>query len=84
MKYPPRHVVLPEVPSALHGPVKAWEQEMEIQTHTPRVAERNPMFPENRVYQGSSGKVYPLPFIDRTSTGPSPRLWKAIHAGPVG
>ena len=27
--------------------------------------ERNPLFFEKRVYQGSSGKVYPLPFIDK-------------------
>ncbi len=28
-------------------------------------ADKNPMFLEKRVYQGSSGKVYPLPVIDR-------------------
>ena len=28
-------------------------------------ADRNPMFLEKRVYQGSSGKVYPLPVIDK-------------------
>ena len=27
--------------------------------------EKNPLFFEKRVYQGSSGKVYPLPFIDK-------------------
>jgi len=27
--------------------------------------ERNPLFFEKRVYQGSSGKVYPVPFIDK-------------------
>ncbi len=27
--------------------------------------DRNPMFLEKRVYQGSSGKVYPLPVVDR-------------------
>ena len=26
------------------------------------------MFLETRVYQGSSGNVYPLPFIDRIAT----------------
>ena len=28
-------------------------------------ADKNPMFLEKRVYQGSSGKVYPLPVIDK-------------------
>lgn len=37
------------------------------------------MFLERRVYQGSSGKVYPLPFIDRIATEPTPKSWKAIH-----
>ena len=27
--------------------------------------DKNPMFYEKRVYQGSSGKVYPLPVIDK-------------------
>ena len=38
---------------------------MEILTYAPRAPDKNPMFLEKRVYQGSSGKVYPLPFIDR-------------------
>jgi tetratricopeptide (TPR) repeat protein len=37
------------------------------------------MFLEKRVYQGSSGKVYPLPFTDRIAEKPAPRAWKAVH-----
>ena len=37
------------------------------------------MFLEKRVYQGSSGKVYPLPFIDRISTDARDHTWKAVH-----
>ncbi len=36
------------------------------------------MFLDKRVYQGSSGKVYPLPFTDRVSTSKSDRAWRAI------
>ncbi len=36
------------------------------------------MFLEKRVYQGSSGKVYPLPFIDRIAETAVSRKWKAI------
>ena len=37
------------------------------------------MFLEKRVYQGSSGRVYPLPFIDRISTEKRARPWQALH-----
>jgi tetratricopeptide (TPR) repeat protein len=37
------------------------------------------MFLERRVYQGSSGRVYPLPFIDRIATEAAPKYWQAIH-----
>jgi tetratricopeptide (TPR) repeat protein len=33
--------------------------------------EKNPVFFEKRVYQGSSGKVYPVPFIDKVYDEPS-------------
>lgn len=32
--------------------------------------EKNPLFFEKRVYQGSSGKVYPLPFVDKVFDTP--------------
>ena len=32
--------------------------------------DKNPMFLEKRVYQGSSGKVYPLLFTDRIAEKP--------------
>lgn len=37
------------------------------------------MFLEKRVYQGSSGKVYPLPFTDRISEERKDIEWDAIH-----
>ena len=37
------------------------------------------MFLEKRVYQGSSGRVYPLPFTDRIETEARDREWAAIH-----
>lgn len=36
------------------------------------------MFLEKRVYQGSSGRVYPLPFIDRIAEEPVPHRWQAV------
>ena len=37
------------------------------------------MFLEKRVYQGSSGAVYPLPFIDRIATEAIDQTWQAVH-----
>ena len=60
------------------GPVKAWSQAVIIPTYA-RAPDKNPMFLEKRVYQGSSGAVYPLPYIDRISDTKADRAWEAIH-----
>jgi tetratricopeptide (TPR) repeat protein len=44
----------------------------------PAPPDKNPMFLEKRVYQGSSGRVYPLPFTDRIAEKPIQRKWRAI------
>ncbi len=49
-----------------------------LPTYLPVAPDKNPMFLEKRVYQGSSGKVYPLPFTDRIAEKPVDRKWKAI------
>jgi tetratricopeptide (TPR) repeat protein len=53
-------------------------EEVVIPTYLPAAPDKNPMFLEKRVYQGSSGKVYPLPFTDRIAETPSPRRWQAV------
>lgn len=50
-----------------------------LPTYEPHPPDLNPMFLEKRVYQGSSGKVYPLPFTDRIAEKSVPRAWDAIH-----
>jgi tetratricopeptide (TPR) repeat protein len=70
---------LPPAPTELSGPVKAWRQDVEILTYLPGKPDLNPMFLEKRVYQGSSGRVYPLPFIDRIAVEPEKRFWQALH-----
>lgn len=72
-------IQLPPAPDTEAGPVKAWSQPVEILTYEPAAADRNPMFLEKRVYQGSSGRVYPLPFTDRIATEPRIRTWQALH-----
>ena len=43
--------------------VKVWEEDILLPTYAIGKAEKNPMFLEKRVYQGSSGVVYPYPVI---------------------
>jgi len=50
-----------------------------LPTYLPGEPDRNPMFLEKRVYQGSSGRVYPLPVIDRIAEKPVDRDWDAIY-----
>jgi tetratricopeptide (TPR) repeat protein len=69
---------LAPAPASLTGPVKAWAAALVLPTYEPRRADLNPMFLEKRVFQGSSGRVYPLPFIDRIAPKPVERAWRAI------
>ena len=47
--------------------VKAWREIVTIPTYEVGKPEKNPMFLEKRVYQGSSGVVYPYPVIETIS-----------------
>jgi hypothetical protein len=59
--------------------VQVRRESVILPTYEPAEPDRNPMFLEKRVYQGSSGRVYPLPFIDRISETPSDRSWEAVY-----
>ncbi|MGH7977668.1 MAG: DUF5107 domain-containing protein, partial [Limisphaerales bacterium] len=62
----------------LKSTVEVRVEDLLIPTYMPAPPDKNPMFLEKRVYQGSSGKVYPLPFTDRIAEKPIDRKWKAI------
>lgn len=47
--------------------VKAWREKVVIPTYEVGKPEKNPIFLEKRVYQGSSGVVYPYPVIESMS-----------------
>ncbi|MES2394084.1 MAG: DUF5107 domain-containing protein [Acidobacteriota bacterium] len=72
-------LMLPPAPETEQGPVKAWDQPVVLRTYAPAAPDKNPMFLEKRVYQGSSGRVYPLPVIDRIETAAHDRSWQAVH-----
>jgi tetratricopeptide (TPR) repeat protein len=45
--------------------VAVWQETVSIPTYAVGAPDKNPMFFEKRVYQGSSGAVYPHPIIDK-------------------
>ena len=74
-------IVLPAAPDALGDrAVKAWREPVAIDTYEPAAPDRYPAYLDQRVYQGSSGAVYPLPFIDarRPREGPA-RMGRDPH-----
>jgi tetratricopeptide (TPR) repeat protein len=58
--------------------VRAWEDRITIPTYPEQPPDKNPMFFEKRVYQGSSGKVYPNPITDRVSNERSEKTYNAV------
>ncbi len=47
------------------GIVRAWEEKVMLPTYEIGEEEKNPIFLEKRVYQGSSGSVYPYPVVEK-------------------
>ncbi|GAA1794998.1 DUF5107 domain-containing protein [Agromyces lapidis] len=77
-------IVLPEAPAALRptldaGGAVAWDEPICIRTYEADEPSRYPMFLDHRVYQGSSGRVYPIPFTERIAEQSSMREWRAVH-----
>ena len=70
---------LPPSPKEEDGPVKAWRAPVSMLSYMPASPDPNPLFLEKRVYQGSSGRVYPLPVIDYIDRTPRLHAWDAVH-----
>ena len=58
--------------------VKAWVERISIPTYETGSPEKNPMFLEKRVYQGSSGVVYPHPVIESISNTKTTKEYEAV------
>ncbi len=73
-------LVLPPVPDDQRdAAVAIWSQPLVIETYEPEEPDRFPAYLDARVYQGSSGRVFPLPFIERIASTRSARTWHAVH-----
>ncbi|WP_454881886.1 DUF5107 domain-containing protein [Sphingobacterium detergens] len=60
------------------GIVKVWEEPVAIPTYEVGTMEKNPIFAEKRVYQGSSGVVYPYPIIEKISDEKQDKIYQAL------
>jgi tetratricopeptide (TPR) repeat protein len=58
--------------------VKAWHDRITIPTYDVGTPEKYPVFLEKRVYQASSGSVYPHPVIEKISDEKVDKDWDAI------
>ena len=59
--------------------VKAWKEQVVIPTYEVGKPEKNPIFLEKRVYQGSSGVVYPYPVIESISDEKTDHTYNAVY-----
>jgi tetratricopeptide (TPR) repeat protein len=59
--------------------VKTWEEIIKIPTYKIGTPDKNPMFLEKRVYQGSSGAVYPHPVIDKVYDEKTDKEYIALY-----
>lgn len=58
--------------------VKAWREKVVIPTYEVGTPEKNPIFLEKRVYQGSSGVVYPYPVIESISDEKTDKEYEVV------
>lgn len=59
--------------------VQASREALTIPSYGLGQPEKNPLFFEKRVYQGSCGKVYPVPFIDKVFDEPEPQEYDSVR-----
>ncbi len=57
---------------------RVFEQRIMIPTYRAGSPEKNPLFIEKRAYQGSTGKVYPLPICEKISDTREDAAYKAV------
>lgn len=57
---------------------KAWKEDIVIPTYECGAYEKTPIFLENRVYQGSSGVVYPYPVIEKIADTKTDHTYHAV------
>lgn len=65
-------------PTVTSTTARIWVQPVEIPTYRTGRPTPHPMYLEGRVYQGSSGKVYPLPLVEHIEDSPTATVYTAV------
>jgi tetratricopeptide (TPR) repeat protein len=71
-----KYLIQPTVTES--GIVRVWEEEILLPTYPIGEEEKNPIFLEKRVYQGSSGTVYPYPVVEKISDKKTDKRYRAF------
>lgn len=59
--------------------VNVWKEKIILPTYEVGKPEKNPVFIEKRVYQGSSGSVYPYPVIEKIADEKTDKEYLAVY-----
>jgi hypothetical protein len=62
----------------MNSAAKVWEETVTIPIYSIGLPEKNPMFLEKRVYQESSGAVYPHPVVESISDDKVDKYYQAV------
>lgn len=77
---PESRLELPPIPEDQRDlEVAAWSEPLVIDSYLPEPGHEFPAYLDSRVYQGSSGRVFPLPFHERIDQNKRPHSWQAVH-----
>ena len=68
----------PSLTGRVRGGTSVWREDVVIPTYEVGAEEKNPIFLEKRVYQGSSGVVYPYPVIESIANEKTDHTWHAV------
>lgn len=63
---------------AVMNSTNVWIEKVNIPTYEIGAAEKNPIFLDKRVYQGSCGKVYPYPTVEKISNVKTDKEYTAV------
>ena len=59
--------------------VNVWKEKIILPTYEVGKPEKNPVFIEKRVYQGSNGSVYPYPVIEKIADEKVDKEYQAVY-----
>ncbi|SFD18686.1 DUF5107 domain-containing protein [Flavobacterium phragmitis] len=59
--------------------VNVWKEKIILPTYEVGKPEKNPVFIEKRVYQGSNGSVYPYPVIEKIADEKTDKEYQAVY-----